>query len=134
MTKIIDLDEQLGFTVDQEPSATKKVRLFGRDWTINCGVNVYHMSAMANNDLAAVHQFFQQVVAHDEFDAFSSALSSIPNMDGDKLSKVVFAIFEAAAERPTKSPRASTPTATRRTSEPKSREPYSSDQVYDDEI
>lgn len=122
MTKpIIDLDEQLGFTVDAEPAATKKVRLFGRDWTINCGVNVYHLSAMANNDLAAIHQFFQGVIAPTEFDEFSHALSTVPNMDGEKLSKVVFAIFEAAAERPTKSPRASTPTATRRTSVPKSR-------------
>lgn len=123
MTKqITDLDAQLGLDAEPEqPALTKKIRLFGREWTINVGANVYHMSALANDDLAAVQRFFQQVIVEAEFDAFSQALSSQKDLDGKKLSSIVFALFEAAAERPTKSPRASSPTATRRTSVQKSR-------------
>lgn len=117
--KIIDLDSELGFEND-EPVPTKKIKLFGREWTIVCDLNTFTMADIASGDAGSIARFVRNIVVEDEQSDFSAALSAAKNMTGEKLGQLLAALIEAASERPTKSPSPSARTAKKKTSALKS--------------
>lgn len=119
MTKIIDLDKQLGFA--DEPVHVRKVVLFGTEWTILCDVNTFALSNLTTGDPQAIVNFILGVIDPAQRNEFARAISAVPNLDVEKLSAIVGALVEVAAERPTSLPSASRPGAKSRTSAPKSR-------------
>lgn len=100
--KPIDLDAQLGF--DLTPAPTKPVRLFGSEWTIVCDVNSFAISDIMSGDSGGIARFIRGVVIESEQEAFTKALAKVPNLDGEKLGKLLEVLIEAASERPTESP------------------------------
>ena len=100
--KAIDLDSQLGF--DLTPAPTKVVRLFGTEWTIVCDINSFAISDIMSGDAGSIARFLRGVVVPEQGAAFADALSKVPNLDGEKLGKLLEVLIEAASERPTESP------------------------------
>ena len=116
--KAIDLDAQLGF--DSTPAPTKTVRLFGSEWTIICDVNSFALSDVMSGDAGGIARFIRGMVIEAEQDAFTRALAKVPNLDGEKLGKLLEALIEAAGERPTEQPSPARRTAGSQTSVQKS--------------
>lgn len=118
--KVIDLDAQLGFDEPDEPLHTKTVSLFGREWTVVCDLNSFGMTAFMTGDVQGIVELLLGLVVEGERDDFVKALSRKRNLDAEKLRDIINALIEVAAEVPTKQPSASSRTATKRTSKPKS--------------
>lgn len=121
--KVIDLDSQLNLD-DGEPITTKKVKLFGREWTIVCDLNFWNITT-AGADAEGISRLLLGVVAEDEQAEFTAAMGRVKHLTVEKLLEIVQAIMEVAAERPTKPPSASTRGATKPTSARKSVAPSS---------
>lgn len=120
--KVIDLDKELG-TGDDEPVHTKKIRLFGREWTVICDLNSFSMSQIAGGDAGGVSTFLTNLVHEDERDEFIKTLSSAKGLDGERLGKLLSKLIEVAGERPTSGPSplprtAKTPASTRKSAAP----------------
>lgn len=116
--KILDLDAQIG--IDNTPSATKPFKLFGRTWTMMCDLNSFAMSDLTTGEPAAIVRFIDSVILPAERVDFRNAISSQPNLTAEKLGAILTALVEAAAERPTTPPSASSRGATNPTSPRKS--------------
>lgn len=117
-TKVHDLDSQLG--LDSTPAPTKRVKLFGKEWTIVCDVNAFAVADILSGDVGGIARFIRGVVAPEEADAFAAALGRVPNLDGEKLGQILNVLIEVAGERPTVSPTPSRRTANSPTSVRKS--------------
>lgn len=115
--KRANLDLVLG---DDEPIVTKPITLLGREWDVVCGLNFFTLSSIGAGDPGAVARFLTNVVVADQREAFATALATAPNLDGEKLGKIVNALVEVAAERPTAPPSSSLRPVSKRTSAPKS--------------
>jgi len=115
--KRTNLDDLLG---EEEPILTKPVTLFGREWDVVCGLNFFTLSSIGAGDNGAVARFLSNVVVASQRDDFASALSAQPNMDADRLGKLVNALVEVASERPTVLPSTSSRSVSKRTSGQKS--------------
>ena len=116
--KILDLDAEIG--LDDTPSATKPFKLFGRTWTMLCDLNSFAMSDLTTGEPAAIVRFIDSVILPAERIDFRNAISSQPNLTAERLGKILTALVEAAAERPTTPPSASSRGATSQTSQRKS--------------
>lgn len=101
--KVLDLDTQLGLDLVSDVP-TKKVTLFGREWTITCDVNSFALSDIMAGDAGGIARFLRGLIADEEADAFAAALSRVRNLDAEKLAALLNALVEVAAERPTESP------------------------------
>lgn len=116
--KVHDLDSQLGLDL-AFVSPTKRVKLFGQEWTIVCDVNAFAVADILSGDVGGIARFIRGVVAPDEADAFAAALGRVPNLDGEKLGQILNVLIEVAGERPTEPPTplrrtASNPTSVRK--------------------
>lgn len=117
----IDLDAKLAdLGIEDEPIHTAGFRLFGRDWTLVCDVNMFNLATLAEGDPAAIIGFFDNVIHPDEIAEFKATLRRQKNFDGPKLGAILNLMVEAATERPTKQPSGSLSGATKRTSKPRS--------------
>jgi len=125
MTKIIDLDADL-FGVDDEPTPTKQVKLFGREWTILCDLNSFSISALGSGDPSAIVNFLDGLIAEDQRVDFRLAISRVKNLTPEKLGKLINSLVEVVTERPTTPPSASLRGASKRVTAPKSRAASSS--------
>lgn len=115
-----DLDAALDFDPD-EVVPTMTVRMFGREWNLNSSVNVFNVASfMASFDATTIHAYIKGLVAEDQWDEFSVELSKVKNLDLEKLMKIINAMTEAIAERPTTPPSGSRSGPTKRTSSPRS--------------
>lgn len=126
MAKIHDIDAMLGA---DEPVHTTKVKLFGREWTVNCDVNAFALSALTTGDAGAIVDFFKSVIAEDEWSEFRTAMATARNLTGEKLVSVVNGLVEAATARPTTQPSVSSRGAVKKTSSQKSTANSSSTRV-----
>jgi len=93
--KILDLDSQLGF--DLTPAPTKTVRLLGAEWTIVCDINSFAVSDIMSGDSGGIARFIRGIIVPEESVAFAEALSKVPNLDGEKLGKLLEALIDAAS-------------------------------------
>jgi hypothetical protein len=118
MPKPIDLDALLDPN-DAEP-AVVVVRLFGRDWKVLSNINTFSLSAISGGDTAAISRFLRNMVVPDERDDFAAAFADQPNLDGERLGKILTVLIEAVSGNPTTAPSGSSPRATKKTSAPKS--------------
>lgn len=118
--KAFDIDAELGLDIDQGPTHTTKIKLFGREWTMVCDVNTFSLGAIASGDLGAIIGLFRTMVAEDEWSDFGAAMAKVRNLDAEKLMGILNAMIEVAAERPTTPPSGSSVTPTKRTSSPRS--------------
>lgn len=116
--KIIDLDAEFAF--DDTPAHTRTVKLFGRDWTIQCGINTFAAINFGSGDINAVTDFLRGMIAPDEWPAFAATMSQVRGLDGDKLVAIINRLTEVATDFPTTPPSGSRTTPTRRTSKPNS--------------
>ena len=119
MSKIIDLDAQFAGE-PAEPIHTRKVKLFGEEWTVVCDVNSFVLTNISNGDTKAFMEFLENVVVEEEKARMRQALSSQRGLTAEKLLRIIVALMEVVAARPTQSPSASSRTASKRTSSPKS--------------
>ena len=118
--KIIDIDAILAEEED-EAAPTVKVKLLGREWDFQTGVNTFTFSAIMAGDVGAMSQFIVNSVVEEQRTEFGAALMKMSGMTPKKLNLLLSSIVEAVAERPTKQPSASSRPVTKRTSAPKSR-------------
>lgn len=91
----------------------KNVTLFGRDWRVTTSTNVFSAVAGSMGEADAFISMLSNVVHPDERADFRKALMSIDGMDVDMLMQILSRLMEVAAERPTKSPSASSAGSTR---------------------
>lgn len=101
--KAIDLDAQLGIDYDT-PVPTKLIKMFGRQWNIKCDLNTFALSDVMSGDAGALARFIRNAVIDEEVADFAAALGKVPNLDAEMLGKILNALVETAAERPTVSP------------------------------
>lgn len=113
--KVIDLDTELGLDFTDEVPI-KVVKLLGREWRVLCSVNQFALGRLTSGDVGAWTGFIQGIIHADDRAAFTEALSTVPNLDVDKLIAIVSRLVEVIGERPTTPSSASSRTATRRTS------------------
>lgn len=111
----VDLDHLLGL-VSKEKQRTKKIKMFGRTWTVICDLNSFAMAQIAGGDSGGISKFMLGLVDEDEKDDFAEALSSAKGLDGEKLGALLTKLIEVAGERPTEQPSPSPRTAKKQTS------------------
>lgn len=116
--KIVDIDAELGDS--DEVIHTKKIRLLGREWTIQCDLNTFAMSQIAAGDASGISRFISNLVIPEERDDFIETLSSAKNLSGERLGSILQKLIEVAGERPTEPPSPSLRTAKKPTSVRKS--------------
>lgn len=117
--KPINLDESLGF----EPNPvipTIPVVLFGKTWRVLNAINTFSISDIGGDDPASLARHLRNSVIEEERDAFAATLADQPDLSGEKLARIVNALLEVQAERPTGRSPGKVPSATKRTSGPKS--------------
>lgn len=125
MTKAapVDLDALLGLdaaSLTSEPTHTKSVRLFGKEWTLVCDINSFALSNLTTGSVAAVPEFIKGLIHPDQWTEFASTMSQVKNLDAPMLGKILNVLVEAASERPTKQPSTSPRGGSTRTSGRKS--------------
>lgn len=114
-TTTVDLDHLLGLVV-KEKQRTKKIKMFGRTWTVICDLNSFAMAQIAGGDSGGISKFMLGLVDEDEKEDFAEALSSAKGLDGEKLGALLTKLIEVAGERPTEQPSPSPRTAKKQTS------------------
>jgi hypothetical protein len=114
-SKPIDLDALIADDIAKAIKATKwnKVTLFGETWRITTEPNVFAALAGSYGDIEALVSMIKNIVHPDEREAFHKALLSSEGITADVLMKLLSGLVEAAAERPTKSPSASSGASTK---------------------
>lgn len=117
--KVFDLDAHLNLD-DDGPLHTKQIKMFGREWTLVCDVNMFAMSEIASGDTAALSAFVRNAILPEQSDEFLGELRKVRNLGGEKLGALLSALIEAASDRPTVSPSPSQRTAKKPTSVRKS--------------
>lgn len=114
-----NFDTELDLPKDSAP--TIPFRCFGADWHLDTDVNAFTLSELSTGDTNALVTFIGGMIVEDEREAFLAALREVKGMNGERLGKLVGLMIEEASERPTQQPSASSRTASKRTSSPKSR-------------
>lgn len=102
--------------INTEKIPTKKVKMFGRTWTINCDLNAFSMAQIAGGDATGLARFLTGLVAEDEQDDFKTAMAERKGLTGEKLGELLSKLVEVAGERPTNGQPPSPSTAKRTTS------------------
>ncbi len=105
----IDLDAQYAerFAKKAKGIVYVPVTLFGRDWRVSTETNVFAALAGGDGDAKAILRMTRNVVHPEERDEFASTLMSQEGMDAEIMLDLLNSLTEVAAERPTKSPAAS---------------------------
>lgn len=125
MTKIFDLDADPEFKAlvaesDARAEETVKFKVFGQVYDLHCGENIFNIMAIESGDIAEVRTMVLNLVVEDQRERLNATLSGRPDISLELLVKLAAKMREAVAERPTKSPSASSrgpaKTATSRTS------------------
>jgi hypothetical protein len=108
-SSIIDLDAQLAGDIAEALKTRKwnKIKLFGAEWRITTEPNVFAALAGSYGDIPALVSILTNIVHPDERTAFHQAMLDADGINAEVLMKLINLIVEAAAERPTKSPSAS---------------------------
>lgn len=123
--KIVDLDALLDFASDQDDVPTRQIKLFGKEWDIDCGTNAFTMLSMTSQDpevlVPALVSYLSERVVEEQRPAWRATLLAVPNLTADKLWKIVNAVQEVVANpTPGTSPAGSPRTVSSRTSSRKS--------------
>lgn len=118
--EIIDFDKELGLDQPAKKVPTKKIRIFGREWDVQCDLNTFAVAKMTTGDIGTIANFINNAVVPDQRQDFATAMSGVTDFDQDKLLKLLTRLIEVAGERPTPRPSVSRSTGTKRTSAPKS--------------
>jgi hypothetical protein len=105
----VDLDALLADDIAAAIKAEKwnTIKLFGQTWRITTEPNVFAALAGAYGDVEALVSMIKGVVHPEEREDFTKALYTADGITADVLMKLLNGLIEAAAERPTKSPSAS---------------------------
>jgi len=111
----VDLDALLADDIAAAIKAEKwnKITLFGETWRITTEPNVFAALAGSYGDVEALVSMIKGVVHPDEREDFTKALYTADGITADVLMKLLNGLIEAAAERPTKSPSASSRASTK---------------------
>lgn len=109
VTPPLDLDALLADDIAAAVKSTKwnTITLFKRKWRITTEPNVFAALAGSYGDVEALVSMIINIVHPEERDDFHKALLSAEGINADVLMKLLNGLVEAAAERPTKSPSAS---------------------------
>lgn len=122
-TTTIDLDssDELAFLSYDEPVHTKRVKLFGADWDVRCDINTFALGELlVGGGAGELSRYLLDFIVEEQRPDFAAKLRSLPNLDGERIGKIIFKLMEVAGERPTKPSALSPRTASKRTSSPKS--------------
>jgi hypothetical protein len=105
----IDLDALLADDISTVVKNTKwnKIKLFDRTWRITTEPNVFASLAGSYGDVEALVSIITNLPHPDEREEFHKALLGADGINAEVLMKLLNYLIEAAAERPTKSPSAS---------------------------
>lgn len=123
MAKVIDLDTKLGFLAPtDDPQHIKVVKILGIEVRVICDLNAMALSAMLAEGAAQgeVLAFMRSLIHPDDWALFTRTANNHPALRGDEgadnMYKVLQALTEQAAERPTvrpsDSPRGGSPRST----------------------
>lgn len=115
--KIIDIDAELG---EDEPLVTKPIKLLGQQFDLVCDLNFFALGRLSSGNPEAIATMMTAMIAPADQARFAQAMSAKP-LSPERLDKILAAMVEAAAERPTTPPSASSAGGKNRTSVPKSR-------------
>lgn len=128
---ILDLDALFADELAQEVKVLRKTKLFGRDWRIIDSDNGYNKVRLSNmeNDPGVITDVILGFFHPDERGDIARLLAAQPHFDIEALIKLMNALFEAVAGRPTELPSGSEGTSTTPSSEPSSADSSSSVEV-----
>ncbi len=113
----IDFDTDLDLNEEVE---TIVIKLFGREWRLQLGLNAFNLSALTSGDASAIAGFVANAIHPDDRDEFKRAISMQANLTPEKLGLLINKLIEVMSGRPTTRPSVSRATASKRTSTPKS--------------
>ena len=104
-----DIDALIADDVAAAIKAQKwnKIKLFDQEWRITTEPNVFAALAGSYGDIEALVSMTKNIVHPDEREEFHKALLAQDAINAEVLMKILTGLVEAAAERPTKSPSAS---------------------------
>jgi len=106
MANIIDLDKIIKEDRDAAIDQTSyiKMKLFGDEFRVTTNPNVYTSLAAGSGDPNAIASLLTGMLHTDDRDNFKNKLMGADGINAEVLLKILNAMLEAVAERPTKSP------------------------------
>lgn len=112
------------FIAEQRDAALKNIKyskmtLFDREWRLTSEPNVFVALAGSYGDIEAMTSMIGNAVHPDERGDFRTALMNADGINAEVLMKLLNGLVEAAAERPTKSPSASSTQSARKKAVPR---------------
>jgi hypothetical protein len=105
MAEIIDLDSIIRADREAAVDSAKyvKMKVFGNEYRITTSPNIYTSLAAGTGDPVAIANLITNVLHEDDRDSFTKELMNAAGISAEVLLKMLNAMLEAVAERPTKS-------------------------------